>query len=249
MGDTKVKLSKNVSDVSISSPVTGQALIFGGSQWANTNVATNDGWISANETWTYASATTITVPSDATTRYSKGDKIRLKQNGPYRYFYVVAVSATTLTLTGGSDYSVANYGITDNYYSKAASPLGFPKYFNYTPTWTSSGTAPSIGNGSISGKFSIEGGYIFALVYQTMGSTTTYGTGVYYWSMPCAISQATMGSAMAFDSGTAFHIGITQPSGSSIVALTEAQANNWGQTLPHTWAQNDYLYLTMSAWL
>ena len=33
-----------------------------------------DGWISANETWVYASATTITVPSGAASKYQKGTR-------------------------------------------------------------------------------------------------------------------------------------------------------------------------------
>jgi hypothetical protein len=84
------------------------------------------GWAPAIETWAYASATTITVPSGATSRYQKGDKIRLKQGGEYKYFYIVSVSDTTLTITGGSDYTLANAAITDNYYSKAMNPQGWP---------------------------------------------------------------------------------------------------------------------------
>lgn len=84
------------------------------------------GWAPANETWEYASATTITVPSGATSRYQKGDKIRLKQGGGYKYFYIVSVADKLLTVTGGSDYTVANAAITDNYYSKAMNPQGWP---------------------------------------------------------------------------------------------------------------------------
>ncbi|MDD5016326.1 MAG: hypothetical protein PHW73_14755, partial [Atribacterota bacterium] len=78
-----------------------------------------DCWMDANETWEYASATTITVPTNATLKYQKGDKIRLKQGGDYKYFYVVGVAATVLTVTGGDDYTVAEAAITDNYYSKS----------------------------------------------------------------------------------------------------------------------------------
>jgi Concanavalin A-like lectin/glucanases superfamily len=94
------------------------------------------GWNSAGESWTYASSTTITVPSDATTKYSLGDKIRLKQGGGYKYFYVTDLTSTVLTVTGGSDYSVANASITDNDYSKVVTPVGFPQYFNWSPTYS-----------------------------------------------------------------------------------------------------------------
>ena len=92
---------------------------------------TNGGWIPATGVaWTYASATTISVPSGAASIYSVGDKIRIKQGAGYKYYYVVVVADTLLTVTGGSDFTVANAAITDNYYSKATSPVGFPATFN-----------------------------------------------------------------------------------------------------------------------
>lgn len=94
-----------------------------------------DGWIGITDSWVYASATTVTVPTDATTKFSVGDRIKFDQTST-KYFYVTAVSATTLTLNGGTDYTVANAAITWIYYSKASTPLGFPNGFNYTITWT-----------------------------------------------------------------------------------------------------------------
>lgn len=94
-----------------------------------------DGWIAVSDSWSYASATTITVPSDATTKYSVGDKIKLVQSAATKYFYVTAVSSTVLTVTGGTDYTVANSAISGIYYSKVETPLGFPGWFSYTPTF------------------------------------------------------------------------------------------------------------------
>lgn len=86
-------------------------------------------WIKPQETWTYASATSITVPSGAMSKYSVGDKIRLKQGGSYKYFYVTAVASTALTISGGTDYTLTSATITDNYYSKSTNPVGFPGSF------------------------------------------------------------------------------------------------------------------------
>jgi len=62
------------------------------------------GWITANETWTYASPTTFTIPGDKTGRYQKGDKIKLNQ-AAIKYFYIIGVAYadpnTTITITGG----------------------------------------------------------------------------------------------------------------------------------------------------
>lgn len=94
-------------------------------------------WTQVNETWTYASASTITVPSDATLRYAKGDKIRITQStGGTKYFYIAAVASTTLTIAVTTDYTLGNQAITAPSFSKLSEPLGFPNWFNYTPVYT-----------------------------------------------------------------------------------------------------------------
>jgi len=105
-----------------------------------TTMPNADGWMLVANTWTYASATTITVPSGAASIYSVGDKIRFKQGATYKYFYVFTVADTLLTVTGGSDYTVATpTAITDVYYSHAANPIGFPHWFNYLATLAATG--------------------------------------------------------------------------------------------------------------
>ena len=143
-----------------------------------------DGWSSPSESWTYASSTTITVPSDATTKYSVGDKLRLKQGGLYKYFYVTAVASTTLTVTGGSDYTVANASITDNYYSKASSPVGFPHWFNYTPTYTGFSTDPSGGTN----RFKIDGNTV--TVQRVTGTAGTSNGATFLVSAPVTSASA-----------------------------------------------------------
>ena len=147
---------------------TGQLLTVasGLPAWATAGLAA-DGWASAGETWTYASATSITVPSDATTKYNKGDKIRIKQGAGYLYFYVVTVTATTLTVTGGNDYTVANAAITDNYYSKVENPLDFPDWFGYDPTWTGFSAAPTADQ-----RFKIQGNSC-TLILQATGTSNS----------------------------------------------------------------------------
>jgi len=89
-----------------------------------------DGWIDANETWTYASADdptyTITVPSGAASKYGVGMRIKWTQNGTVRYGIITAVADTVLTVYGGTDYNVDDAAISANYYSSQKAPLGFP---------------------------------------------------------------------------------------------------------------------------
>lgn len=53
----------------------------------------------------------------------------------------------------------------------------------YNPNWSSTGTAPVIGNGSVGGRFS-PGNTINFVAYVIPGSTTTYGTGTYRIDLP-----------------------------------------------------------------
>lgn len=81
------------------------------------------GWTPAVETWAYASATTITVPTNATTKYDTGDLIMLTQNGTVKYFVINTVAATLLTVTGLFGASVTSgQTISQPYYSKARNP-------------------------------------------------------------------------------------------------------------------------------
>lgn len=101
------------------------------------------GWVSASESWTYASATTITVPTGAASKYSIGDPIKWTQT-TVKYAYIAAVADTLLTIAAGSDFSVANAAISANYFSKGKTPVGFPQWFNWTPTYTGFSANPTI---------------------------------------------------------------------------------------------------------
>ena len=128
--------------------------------------AINDGWIPADQSWAYASATTITVPSGAASRYSVGDKIKLTQT-TVKYFYVVGVADTVLTITGGTDYTLANAAITDNYYSKATSPVGFPGWFAYTPSLSANGSMTYTSTTVNLARFKMDGNMVTLVVNHT----------------------------------------------------------------------------------
>jgi hypothetical protein len=105
------------------------------------------GWNLSEETWTYASATTLYVNADVRGKLSKGDKLKFTQ-GTVKYFYIVGLSEftggyTTITICAGSDYTLANDTISSVYYSKVVNPPGFPEYFNWTPTLTGFSSVPA----------------------------------------------------------------------------------------------------------
>jgi hypothetical protein len=63
-------------------------------------------------------------------------------------------------------------------------PTWFGSFSTYTPVWTASGTAPNIGNGTASGRWLQIGKLVVATAGLVFGSTTTFGTGSYYLSLP-----------------------------------------------------------------
>ena len=100
------------------------------------------GWIPVSGTWTYASATTIAVPSGATNIYSVGMGIRLTANGVVKQAYIIKVENTLLTIVG--DVLTNHTFSAISYAPNPVTALGFPVWFNYTPTLTvDGGTAPT----------------------------------------------------------------------------------------------------------
>lgn len=99
------------------------------------DIANSTGWIPVNESWTYTGADsptfTFIVPSvDVTWKYQPGQRIRLTQTtGGTKYFIITAVAFatnTTITVYGGTDYTLNNEAIYMPYYSREKAPVGFP---------------------------------------------------------------------------------------------------------------------------
>lgn len=108
-----------------------------------------DGWIYDTDTWTYVSATSFKIAGkNVAYRFPKGTKIKLVQTTT-KYFYVVATAFstdTTVTITGGSDYTLAEAAISGQAYSYAAAPQGYP--FGTVAIRVERSTNQSIPNGT-----------------------------------------------------------------------------------------------------
>ena len=106
----------------------------------------SDGWFPETlETAVYVSANSFKMPGNFVTDYLPGTKLKIVQTTT-KYFYVVsasyASSETTIVVTAGSDYALANEAIGALWYSFAQLPKGFPVWFIYTTTttgWAASG--------------------------------------------------------------------------------------------------------------
>jgi hypothetical protein len=172
-----------------------------------------------------------------------------------KYGYVDATPTfstdTTIRFNGGTDYTLTNASITSPKIGITPNPQGFPHWFNYNENWTSSGTQPTIGNGTFDAKFSIKGNSCFVRYNFVNGSTTTEGTGNYFVNLPVssanltanksfnltgyAENNATKGydvqSARMVDT-TKFYVMMNAPSDTNTLP--------WNATSPFTWAVDDY---------
>lgn len=89
----------------------------------------DSGWVRSRETWTYVTAATFIISGDKTAKYQMGMKLRLKQGGGYKYFFVVSAvyGAPNTTITvyalNGSDV-IANAAITDGEFTSVVAPFG-----------------------------------------------------------------------------------------------------------------------------
>lgn len=119
-------------------------IISGGS---GSGSGSTDGWIASSDSFVFASSTTFTIAGvNRTAIYTPGTRIKLT-NSTVKYFVVVSSAFstdTTVTVTGGSDYTLANAAITLPSYSYVSNPQGFPGWFNWTPSPTGYTGSPTV---------------------------------------------------------------------------------------------------------
>lgn len=201
-----------------------------------------DGWRPAGETWTYASATTFTIAGDARAKYPIGTKIKLTQSSTVKYLVVVATSYsspnTTITVTGGSNFSLANATISGNYLSYLETPQGFPNVFAWTPVCTGFSSAPTWG-----AVFSVAGGMCKIVVYPTGPGTSNATT--FTMTVPIksrASTVATLGVIAKLANGSAIQAtpGLIELSTNTDVANLYTNSNNGAWTA----SGNKFVYLT-----
>lgn len=75
---------------------------------------------------------------------------------------------------------------------EAKSPIGSTPWLAYTPTWTSAGAAPAIGNGTLEGFYKREGTTLNVRIRMRTGTTTTYGSANgWTFSLPSGVTAYT----------------------------------------------------------
>lgn len=125
---------------------------------------------------------------------------------------------------------------------------------DYTPTWASGGTAPSVGNGTLAGRRILMGDIAIVTIKLTGGSSTNWGTGNYSFSLPadapaaatadivgtCFVGDSSVGGA-GYSTGVAFVGAGGTTVGAYIGAKNAASAIS--NTNPQTMATGDRIWL------
>lgn len=122
-------------------------------------------------------------------------------------------------------------------------------FSTYTPSWTASAVNPAVGDGAILGRYLQIGKLVHLKISLTMGTTTTYGTGDWRFSLPvtASASVASNGEAAFFDtSGAAYYRGLSRWNGANLQVRTNASPTVLvDATNPFTWANGDTLQIDL----
>jgi hypothetical protein len=189
-------------------------------------------WILDIKTWVYVSSSSFKIVGiDARAQFPVGTKVKYN-DGAVDYGTVISTSFasdTTVNLAPNSDYTIANATLTDCYYSYAATPQGFPHWFNWTPTLTGWSAAPT----QAVYRFTVVGRMCWCSVQQyNTGTSNTTGVNI---TLPIAATTTTYnewGTAMelAEDNGailTGASRAVVASGGTSINCYTNMAAGTW----------------------
>jgi hypothetical protein len=158
----------------------------------------------------------------------------------------IKAGSDNITVMGNSMNNpiVDESGLSDNYLSQVPQA--------YTPTLTSTGVAPTKGNGTLVGGFTRSGSMVTVTVEFTIGSTTVAGTGDLRISLPKTPANAAnqFGGGMAFDTSaglTAALIPLISPGVAYAVMYVHGQTSplNLSNT-PWVWATGDIIRIQIT---
>ena len=198
-----------------------------------------------------ASANTVTVNTGL---FVTGDQIRVTNLGNG----VCTLTAGTCSVTGqNADFLKLGTNASGILYFASNSAASFladnpGKFTSYTPTLAFSGNAITIGNGTITGGYTVDGAYIDVDVSVVFGSTSSAaGAGTLYFSLPSgyAVAAAGIGSYRPIGTHGIFQSGVQRGHGIAINDTTTnanyvgfTNSNEFGETyvtnaLPFTMIQ------------
>lgn len=121
------------------------------------------------------------------------------------------------------------------------------QWTTYTPTWTAATTNPTIGNGTISGRWRYTGPKTIDFdAWLVFGSTTTFGSGLWRLSIPTGTPHGGRFQMGAWFTGNGPHSGVAFAGSNAWVELHGGSVHNYvGPTTPLTWTSAMQLHVSM----
>jgi hypothetical protein len=222
------------------------------------------GWINITSLTTLPTVNNATTlffsgGGNLTSYFPKGTKIKVEQADGPKYGYVISTSYSSGTYVTILGNSITLGSLTGMLYSYASVAPGFPEWFSFTPLWYSlSGTHPAIENGTLTSSYKMDGSLITYSFYLIFGSSTTSGTGNWYWTLPCPAYYGDVLGPRPIDfigmarvrrpyvSNYIYEATIASENPDRIYYIIQANQNNdnynyLNGTTPFTWDQDDFL--------
>jgi hypothetical protein len=122
----------------------------------------------------------------------------------------------------------------------------------YTPTWSSNGVQPAIGNGTLTARYFRIQKFVYVEMFFVAGSTTTFGTGSYQFSLPSGITARSglngfmsRGISRLYDaSAGGIYYGHAAFVSGGTTTIWGYYGNTFlGATAPFTFANTDEIYM------
>jgi hypothetical protein len=176
-------------------------------------------------------------------------------NSAFAANQIGAITLTFETGTSGHTFNSSNIvesgaTIADNSNLSFVADLRDVPIQTYSPTWTGASSDPDIGDGDIDARYSKDGKWVTVSIHMVAGSTTTFGSGTWYFSLPFtpATDLPYIGQAVMFIPGIALYVGAVE----SLIDGTarchvwaDNAASNVRSNIPSTWVADSYLRLTL----
>jgi hypothetical protein len=149
----------------------------------------------------------------------------------------------------GSIFNSSNQALSASFALTASTVPSYEgAWISYTPSWTANVSNPVIGNGTLEGWYKLVGKTCFVRGNIVMGTTTTFGSGEWYVSMPFTASHADaiLMTANLLDNGSAWYNAVVNGARAGFNYKSAIQHQNTGGTAdsissntPFIWASTD----------
>ena len=123
------------------------------------------------------------------------------------------------------------------------------EWTSYTPTWTATGGTPTIGNGSLTGRYIKAGNLCHFTVRLALGSTSSLGTTTQWaWALPFTATASSVASVFIYDVGNAYFVAAAPiTSGASAFGVvSDGLSTGIGYLQPMTWSAANGDNMTVS---